>query len=454
VHFALPLTRFWKKSTPNASLVRETFVAVTKDGKPLTNALVWMDERAAGLLPAIEQSIHPSEFQEITGKPLAANLSLPKIIWYQKNHPGLISASTLLVDVQAYLVHALTGEWVTSFGSADPMGLFDMRSNTWSCRLLDLAGLSASQLPRLAAPGSILGKVSRQASQACGLPAGLPVIAGLGDGQAGLFGTGIQTAGHAAVSLGTSIIGGFPSEYFVTSHAFRTLCAATQGSYCLETVILSGTYLFDWLFGQFLGMDLHSAHAILEREKIELAAAALPAGSEGLVLVPYWNGAMNPYWDSSASGIVVGWKGIHTPVHLYRAILEGIAYELRLHIQHVVASIKTPITRLTAVGGGSNSQLWLQIIADVVGLPVYQCTNADTASLGAAMLAAVSAGIHPDQSSAVRAMTHSYSAPHLPDAKRAVFYDKVFVNTYTPLFPAVQNCVNALPPTPYETIIS
>ena len=203
------------------------------------------------------------------------------------------------------------------------MGLFDMQAHDWAGEILDGIGLAPDRLPALYPPGAPLGGVSAEAAAACGLPAGLPVICGLGDGQAAGLGAGITGPGAAYLNLGTAVVSGTYSEGYLAGRAFRTTCGGVPGTYLLETVLLGGTYTVSWFLREFAAGARPEAQS---EEAWEAAAAALPPGAEGLMLLPYWNSAMNPYWDAGASGAVVGWRGSHGPAHLYRAILEGIAY--------------------------------------------------------------------------------------------------------------------------------
>jgi len=168
------------------------------------------------------------------------------------------------------------------------------------------------------------------------------------------------------------------------------------------------------------------------------AIACIPPGAEGLMLVPYWNSAMNPYWDAAASGIVVGWRGVHTRAHLYRAILEGIAFEQRLHTEGVEAALGQPVESYVAMGGGAQSERWLQIIADVTGKPVYRAVVTDAAALGAGILAATGVGLFTDVRAAAKAMTRIAPEPFVPDAGRHAFYSQLYAEVYRALFPAVQ----------------
>ena len=150
----------------------------------------------------------------------------------------------------------------------------------------------------------------------------------------------------------------------------------------------------------------HDAFDVYERE-----AASLPPGAGGLMLVPYWNTVMNPYWDPAASGLVMGWTTAHRRHHLYRAILEGIAFEHRLAMDGIAAATGVPLTEHVILGGGSRSPLWRQIIADVLGAPVLRARSADATNLGAGVLAAWAAGWFPDPVAAAAGDDGDYQPP-------------------------------------------
>jgi xylulokinase len=214
---------------------------------------------------------------------------------------------------------------------------------------------------------------------------------------------------------------------------------AIPNSYMLETAILGGAYTITWFtqkmargIGQTIDPNL-SVEAMFEK-----ATQTISPGADGLILVPYWNSVMNPYWDASASGIVVGWRGFHTLEHLYRAILEGIGFELRLHLQGIQTTLKMNIEKLMAMGGGTQSALWCQIIADITGKPIYVSSTPDASALGAAIQAAYGAGLFTDMRSAAQAMTRINATPFIPDQARFDFYSQLYEGAYVHLFPAVQ----------------
>jgi len=168
---------------------------------------------------------------------------------------------------------------------------------------------------------------------------------------------------------------------YVWDPAFRTLAGPRPGTYVLETVLNAAAYVASWCREQFGGEPGGADLAALEA-----SAARVPPGAEGLLTLPYWNAAQTPYWDPLARGAVVGWHGRHTPAHLYRSILEGVAFELRLHLERLEAATGTPVTAIRAVGGGARSRLWVQIVADVTGRPVRVCSDGEVSAEGAALL--------------------------------------------------------------------
>ncbi len=437
---------------------RETFVPVDKAGQPLRHAIVWMDERCRDLLPQIDHQYGEDKIHQQTGKPLSGNLSLGKILWLRENEPQVFKRTHKYLDVGAFLAHRLTGHYRTGWGCVDPMGLFDMRHHRWAEDLLSFLGLDVAQMPQAMPPGKVMGEVTREAAETCGLPRGLPVVAGVGDGQAGGMGVKITQPGQAYLNLGTAVISGTHAETYLIDPAFRTMYSALPGAYSLETVLLGGTYTITWFVENWaedvdnpnkLGISVDNFGST--EDLYDAAIQSVPAGAEGLMLVPYWNSAMNPYWDAAASGIVVGWRGIHRRQHLYRAILEGIGFELRLHIEGVEAALGQTIQRFVAMGGGSRSATWCQIIADITGKSVYRARAPEAAALGAGIQAASGVGLFDDVREAAEAMTHIAPIPFKPDVERHRFYTRLYKDVYRYLFPALQPYVRRLTEETVET---
>lgn len=430
---------------------RETFVPVDDKGRALRPGIVWMDERSRTILSDFSHRIGQERVHTISGKPLSGNLSLSKIEWIRQFEPDIFSRTAYYQDVHAYLVTQFTGNFKTSWGTADPMGLFDMRENTWSADLLQGVGVSPAQMPDAYPPGTYLGEVTAIAARLSGLPQGLPVFAGIGDGQAGALGAGLALAGETCINLGTAAVSATGSDQYMTDPAFRTTYAGLPGSFLLETVLLGGSYTVSWFIEQFAHpLTTSDARLTQSEDTWEAAAAVLPPGAQGLMLVPYWNSVMSPYWDAGASGMVVGWRGIHTPAHLYRAILEGIAYELLLQIEGVERILASGNSSYPApksfilFGGGSKSPLWRKILADITGKPILLSPVVEATALGAGILASCGVGWFPDLPSAITGMTRTPRLVIEPDPQNTNIYHQLYEEVYRGLFPAVQSALDRL----------
>lgn len=418
------------------TMQRETFVVTDEHGTPRFPALVWMDERAGDLLPELDRFYGKERIHRESGKPLSANLSLGKLFWLKRHHPQVLAPGARIMDTHAFLVNRLTRRFATAAGCADPTGLFDMPNAKWNEPLIEAIGLDIRMFPEVLPTGAEMGRVTAESARATGLPEGLPLYTGIGDGQAAALGVSATQPGDACLILGTAVVSAAFSVEYHTSRAFRTTFGALPGSVLFETVLLGGAYTISWFLENFAnGATL---------AELEQSAQELPPGADGLVLVPYWNTAMNPYWDSTASGIVAGWRGIHTPAHLYRAILEGIAFEQRFHTEGVEEATGVKVERYIAVGGGARSPLWRQIIADVTGRAVYTSDSPEASALGAGMIAAVGCGLHADLPTASLSMRSVTSEPVQPNPRRRDIYSRLYTDVYRNLYPALRSTLAKL----------
>lgn len=420
---------------------RETFVLTDEAGTPLAPALVWMDARGREQVTRATAALGAEKLHRLSGKPACITPSFYKLLGQLERDPTLAPRAPRVLDVHAFLVFRLTGNWATSLPSADPLGLVDMAERRWADELVELADIDATKLPKLANAGTRIGTLTDTAAKLTGLPPALPVIAGAGDGQCAGLGAGIVEPGRAYLNLGTAVVSGVLSPHYVVDPAFRTLYAASGAGFFLESDLKGGTFTLTWLAEKFCNATT-PADVTRVLATFESAAAGLPPGANGLVLVPYWNGVMNPYWDDDASGIVLGFTGSHGPAHLYRAILEGIAFEERLHVDGIEKASGQRIQEMIVMGGGSRSDLWCQILADVLERPIVRARTSEATALGAGILAAVAAGMHPDLPTAVRAMTGTGTQFH--PGENVARYTALMNDVYAPLFPALRGPLAAL----------
>jgi xylulokinase len=409
---------------------RETVVVTNDVGVPLAPALVWMDGRGTAEVDRAKAQIGAARLHEISGKPACTTPSLYKLMALFRRQPGLAAQRPRVLDVHGFLAWRLTGEFATSLAAADPMGVIDMPSRDYADELLSLLEVERSQLPALLRPGSKLGGLTTEAADHTSLAAGLPLIAGAGDGQCAGLGAGITSPGRAYLNLGTAVVSGVLSASYRCDEAFRTLYSAAPDGYFLETDLQAGTFSLRWLVADLLGTG--EADIESKRAALEASAAQLPVGAEGLLFMPYLNGVMNPYWDDDASAMLFGLRGHHGSAHVYRAVLEGIALEQRLHLEGVEAAVGQ-LEEIVVVGGGSKSSLWCQMMADVLGRSVVRAGTSEATALGAAILAAVAGGAYPDTSSAAAAMTR-LAERFDPDSTAAARYGQLYESVYRGLY--------------------
>lgn len=411
---------------------RETFAYLDEAGHALRPAMLWLDTRATSEVAASgSDRVH-----ELTGKPPNTATSFYKMLWLRTHEPRILDSVRHVADVHSYLVHRLTGEWATSYGSVDPLGVLNLASFELDAALISETGLEPRAFAEIHAPGTVLGTVRRDIADTLGLSPGLPVVAGLGDGQSAGLGVGITQPGEAYLNLGTGIVSGTFSAEYKTDRAFRTMTGGVPGTYILETFFGGGTYNINWFIEKFFEIDAKPYGLDLSAERIlEAAAADLPAGSGGLLALPYLTGVLTPYWDSDARGVLFGLTGRHGKAHVYRAILEGLALEQRLSTLRSETAIgeKTELFRL--MGGGTRSPLWCQIVADVLNRPVEVAREAEATCLGAGMLAATGAGLFGSVEDAAAAMSAS-GQTYVPNPTESEKYARFF-DVYKDLYPAL-----------------
>ena len=421
---------------------RETFVPVDVNGKALRNAITWLDERSRAQLQPLREKVGAERIQQVTGKPLSITPSISKIVWLMEHEPEIIKRAHKIVDVHAFLVYRLIGQFCTSLACADPMGLIDMERGTWASEVMRDLGINEAQFAKLFRPGEVMGEVTSNAAQATGLPVGLRVVAAAGDGQCAGLGANALGEKRAYLNLGTALIGGFYTPTYLTGKWYRTMGAPVPQGYFLENCLKGGVFTIGWFVDKFAS-DLkgHPLNLSVE-DQMEAAAAKVPPGALGLMLVPYWSNVMTPYWDPAATGITIGWTGAHGREHFYRAILEGIAFEQRLMGEGTMDNLGYRIDEYVTMGGGSRSALWCQIFADITGVDIVRSTSIEATCLGAGILAATAAGWYPDAMQAAQAMTGT-AERFTPNDKVKKIYDDLF-EVYRGVFPALQTSVDRL----------
>jgi xylulokinase len=278
-----------------------------------------------------------------------------------------------------------------------------MRRRKWSPQIIRALELGENQLPEIYCPGSSLGKITKWASKLTGLSPETLIVAGGGDGQAAGLGVNALVSGRAYLNLGTAVVAGIYGLQYKISKAFRTMNSCSESGYYFECSLRAGTLAVDWFIKRILKIDPLRQPDIYEQLEREARLAA--AGSDGLLHLPYLCGSMNPYWDMNARGAFMGLSASHHRGHMYRSILEGIAFEQLFAIQSVEKAVGRKVHSLVAIGGGAASDMWCHIFADVTGKNICLPKNTEASALGVAIAAAVGAGWYPSFREAANAMT-------------------------------------------------
>ena len=411
---------------------RETFVFTNHAGEPLSEAIVWMDERAKPETESVTSELGAQTLRAVSGKPVCVTPSLYKMrMVLTRLEPGISREQLMALDVHAFLVRHATGEFVTSLASADPLGLIDMQARTWSDALLGAATLGGHNVPTLVGPGDRIAKLLPDVARDLGVPADVMLIAGAGDGQAAGLGAGVVREGQLYLNIGTALVGGTPMEAYRVGDAFRTLYGAA-GGFLAEMDLKGGSLSFDWLADRVLGGD--SSRRVETLRALELASAALPVGAAGLLFVPYLAGVMNPHWNDDLGGALLGLRADHGAAHLYRAITEGLAFEQRLALEALEAELGA-VNYIAVTGGGGQRDTLLQRFADVLGRRLVRTGVPETTALGAAMLAAKEAGLADDAVNAARAW--SSEGEVFEPGEDAPAYDRMMREIVRPCFGAI-----------------
>ena len=415
---------------------RETFVPLGENDEPVRAGTVWLDERATAEVDELVALLGADTIRELIGKPCDVICCIYRVLWMKKNEPELFKRFSRITEVHAYLARKLTGEFRTSAASADPAGFLDLAAGTHAALLIKAVGLDVSHFPEPMRPGELLGTVTAEAAAQTGLVAGTPLVAGGGDGQCAGTGVNIFEPNRAYVNMGTALVSGMYSSGYSTDLAFRTMGAVAEQGYIFESCNRSGTFLVNWFAHEMFGAKPQDEPAIYASLEDEARAAGIGAG--GIMLLPYWSGVMSPYWRSDARGAIAGLSASHKRGHVYRALLEGLSLEQTLATDAAAKAAGKPVDHYVAIGGGSNSDLWCQILADASGRDVVRSSTVEASALGAAMVAAKGAGWFSSVPEASAAMAGAVGRRFAPDEMAHKRY-RSLLGIYREFWPLIAN---------------
>ncbi len=387
--------------------------ALDRDGRLLGNILTWADRRAVEQAERIEATLGPEKIYAVCGRRVSPEWPLAKILYYQQHHPEQHAATAKYVSLKDYLVHQLTGAFVTDPAHASYSLLYNVAERRWEQDFLTAFDLAGEQLPDVFPAHHIAAETQGSFAAELGLPAGLPVIVGGPDGSTGSLGAGV-------VSEQTTVnIAGTTDVLFTCSNrpAFDPERGTLVNCYLLPDKWVHGGPMsttggcLQWFAEQFAQAEASQAseQGISIYELLDSKAEKVPPGSEKLLALTSLVGERTPHWEPDRRGTFFGLGPQHTKAHLYRAIMEGAAFSVRALMERLEALERPgrPNARAGEVilaGGGAKSRLWTQIRADILGKPIRLPKVLEATNLGSALLTAVALGFYPGFEQAAASM--------------------------------------------------
>ncbi len=380
----------------------ESLVVAGEDGKPLMNAISWMDERSIAQCETLSRQFDPAVCEAVTGQ-MAVLPTWPatKILWLKENRPEVYGAAKSYMLLKDYVVFCLTGEKVADMSIATFSFYFDIYNKCYWQEMLTAIGVSQSQLPRLVEPNSVAGKLLSGLAKEMGIEEGTAVNVGTLDHFAGMIGTGNIAPGGITLSTGTVMaLAAMCSEPAPKNSGIAMHYGFLPDTHVMLPVAESGGVSLEWFRRTCMpGKDYDEMNRVLSQRQ----------GNE-LLFLPYLVGTNAPEFHSDASGVFWGLRQEHDVFDMAHAVMEGVSFVLRKNCDHMAQNGLKP-TAIIATGGGAKSPIWCQMQADITGLPVQIPGEKEAACLGAAMIAAVSHGLFADLDAAVEKcvkMQHTY----------------------------------------------
>ncbi len=414
-----------------------TVVALDKAGKPLRPALLWMDVRADKEAEAVLATGDSRLRLNSDGAgPVSAEWMIPKALWIKRNEPDVYDAAATICEYQDYLTLRLTGERCASLNNVGLRWHYANRDGGWAESLVTALGMGdlVEKWPsRVAAPGEVVGTLTTDAAEALGLSTKTKLVQGGADALIGMIGLGVSQPGQLCLITGSSHL-----QFGVTEHPFHApgmwgayADIVYPDRYIIEGGQTSTGSIINWL-RRFVGGEF-------DFDEMNRKAAALPPGSEGLIVQDHFQGNRTPYTDALSRGAITGLTLAHEPHHVFRAIMEGISMGTRAILDSFAKGGYVG-SEMVAGGGATNSDLFMQIHADTAGIPVRIPASTDGPSLGSAILAAYGAGHFDTIDDGIAAMVKPGRVID-PNPAAVKAYEEIYAR-YLALYPALSGALS------------
>lgn len=427
---------------------RATVINLDTNGNPLRPAIIWLDQRRLDKVAPLKG---PWRYMiKAAGGEETLNYyrSQAECNWIAEQQPNIWNATHKYLLLSGYHTFKLIGQYADSTASQVGYLPFDFKHHRW-CGKHDwrwrALAVKPNQLPQLYKPGTIMGPITAEAAQATGIPVGLPLVSAGSDKACEVIGSGALSPDIGNISYGTTATFNTTSpKYFEAIPMLPSYPAAIPNHYSTEVIVHRGYWMVNWFKNQFAQNEVAQADSrnIPVETLFESMLTSVPAGCLGLTLQPYWSpGLRIP--GPEAKGAIIGFGDVHTRAHVYRAIIEGIAYALREGKERVEKRGGTPIKTLMVSGGGSQSDGVMQITADIFGMPSMRPHTYETSGLGAAINAAVGVGLYPSHKAAIKSMTRK-GDEFRPNSANRKLYDALYKDVYQQMYERLSPLYSAI----------
>lgn len=413
-----------------ASSQRETMAFIDKEGKSLGRIPIWMDRRSAPQAEWIRKNFDVREIYKKTGLIVDATFTATKLMWLKEHRPELVKKAWKGLQPKDYLVYKMTDRTVTDYSAASRTMLFDINRLQWDHGLIEDFGLSdlLHILPDVYPSSEVVGEVTEEAAETLGIAAGTPVVAGMGDRQAEVLGAGIlePTRIEESTGTGSTTATHVDGPKLDPKMRYVVTASAVKGKWTIEAGMSTAGAVLRWFRDQFSGGESMLANMTRRRayEYLDMEAEYVPPGSNGLIVLPFFSGARAPRWNPRARGLIFGLTVFHSRAHVFRALMEGIAYEIR-KILEVLEEQGIYSNEIVVMGGGGKTPTWARIKANVTGREVILPELLDAALAGDAIVAGVGTGLVESFSRGAR-LFFKERARIKPDAEISRIYDKYY----------------------------
>ncbi len=378
-----------------------------RSGRPLRPAMIWMDRRAEAEAVRLTELLGADNIYRITGNRPDAFYVAARLLWMRDHEPEILKRTWKFVQVNGYINYRLTGRIAMDPAHAVLLQMLHYSTGEWSEALCSACGVDPKQFPEVLDAHQVQGVVSAAAAEASGLRAGTPVMAGTVDSPAAALEAGVAEPGIAVEMTGTSTVVIIPNDRGLTEPALIAIPHALTGMHLLLGAMVSSGGCLRWFRDQFGQPEMQSAAECGDDpyELLTRQAAGIDPGSCGLIFLPYMMGERSPLWHTNARGVFFGLSLATPRAAMVRAILEGTAFALRHNVETAV-NAGAEVREMRSVGGCSRSDLWNQIKADVLGLPVLLPRTSVGSPFGAAIVAGMGVGVFPDIRKSLQEMVH------------------------------------------------